>query len=156
QLAYRLLRRLAVQIPIDFTEKSQMPLISCDPNGIVADLPLKDTAGSPCDLSIGMVPTKLSAEFDLLCSQFAVHDASSRFAQFLQTLCQSRSAPSAHVRGDGFPTAPSMLVRSVPMTAPAKGAINEVTSISPLNRARTATECKISSPLRWAMGVRGT
>jgi hypothetical protein len=46
QFAYRPLRRVAVQIPIDFAQKSHMPLISCDPNGIVADLPSKDTAGS--------------------------------------------------------------------------------------------------------------
>src|SRR4029079_6534105 len=43
QFAYRLLRLVAVQIPIDFARKSHMPLISCDPNGIVADLPSKDT-----------------------------------------------------------------------------------------------------------------
>ena len=77
QFAYRLLRRLTVQIPINFAQKSHLPFLGCDPNGIVANLPSKDTAGSLCDLSIGMIPIKLSAGFDLLCSLFAVHDASS-------------------------------------------------------------------------------
>jgi len=46
QFAYRLLRRLTVQIPINFAQKSHLPFLGCDPNGIVADLPSKDTAGS--------------------------------------------------------------------------------------------------------------
>src|SRR5262249_45732084 len=76
QLAYRLLRRLAIQIPVNFAQKSHMPFLGCYPNGVVADLPSKDAAGSLCDLSIG-IAAKVSGEFDLLCSLLAVHDASS-------------------------------------------------------------------------------